>query len=165
MEALHDVVKAGKARYLGASSMCGVAVRQGAARGRASTAGRASCRCRTTTTCSTAKRSGRWRPLCRDQGVGMIPWSPLARGRLARAPGARRRPRTETDGFGKRLYASTEEADARVQAALDDVAKARKLPHAQVALAWLLQKERRDGAHRRRDEDGAPRGRRRRRSR
>jgi aryl-alcohol dehydrogenase-like predicted oxidoreductase len=78
-------------------------------------------------------------PLCNDQGVGMIPWSPLARGKLARAPEAKTA-RTETDAFGKRLYAATEEADARVQAALDEVAKGRKLPHAQVALAWLSQK-------------------------
>jgi aryl-alcohol dehydrogenase-like predicted oxidoreductase len=78
-------------------------------------------------------------PLCNDQGIGLIPWSPLARGKLARAPEAKTT-RTETDQFGRRLYGSTEEADARVQAALDQVAKARKLPHAQVALAWLSQK-------------------------
>ena len=78
-------------------------------------------------------------PLCRDQGVGIIPWSPLARGKLARPPEAKTA-RTETDQFGKRLYASTEAADARVQTALDELAKARGLPHAQVALAWLLQK-------------------------
>ena len=59
LEALHDVVKAGKARYIGASSMCGVAVQQGAVRGRDRTAGRGSSPCRTTTTCSTARRSGR----------------------------------------------------------------------------------------------------------
>jgi aryl-alcohol dehydrogenase-like predicted oxidoreductase len=47
----------------------------------------------------------------------------------------------ETDHFGNRLYAATEEADGRVQAALDEVASARKVPHAQVALAWLLQKD------------------------
>jgi aryl-alcohol dehydrogenase-like predicted oxidoreductase len=78
-------------------------------------------------------------PLCHDQGVALIPWSPLARGKLARAPEAKT-PRTETDLFGSRLYASMEEADARVQVALDQVAKGRKLPHAQVALAWLNQK-------------------------
>ena len=59
MEALHDVVRAGKARYIGASSMYRLAVRQGAARGATHTAGPGSCRCRTTTTSSTARRSGR----------------------------------------------------------------------------------------------------------
>src|SRR6202012_2143040 len=78
-------------------------------------------------------------PLCRDQGVGIIPWSPLARGKLARPPAATTA-RTETDQFGKRLYARTEEADGRVQAALDGGGKAPALPHAVVALAWLLQK-------------------------
>ena len=78
-------------------------------------------------------------PLCEDQGVGMIPWSPLARGKLARPPEART-PRMETDQFGKRLYGSTEKADSLVLSALDQVAKGQKLPHAQVALAWLLQK-------------------------
>jgi aryl-alcohol dehydrogenase-like predicted oxidoreductase len=138
MEALHDVVKSGKARYLGASSMWAwqfakaqhVAEKNGWTR--------------------FVSMQNHWNllyreeeremaPLCNDEGVGMIPWSPLARGKLARAPEAKTA-RTETDQFGKRLYASMEEADARVQAALDQVAKGRKLPHAQVALAWLSQK-------------------------
>jgi aryl-alcohol dehydrogenase-like predicted oxidoreductase len=138
MEALHDVVKAGKARYLGASSMWAwqfakaqhVAERNGWTR--------------------FVSMQNHWNllyreeeremaPLCRDQGVGLIPWSPLARGRLARAPEAKTA-RSETDSFGSRLYLAMEEADARVQAALHQVAKARELPHAQVALAWLLQK-------------------------
>jgi len=79
-------------------------------------------------------------PFCRDQGVGIIPWSPLARGKLAR-PREATTARSQTDSFGKRLYASMEEADGRVLAALDQVAAARKVPDAQVALAWLLQKE------------------------
>lgn len=139
MEALHDVVKAGKARYLGASSMWAwqfakaqhVAEKNGWTR--------------------FVSMQNHWNllyreeeremaPLCRDQGVGMIPWSPLARGKLARPPEAKT-PRTETDQFGKRLYAAMEEADARVISALDAVAKARALPHAQVALAWLLEKD------------------------
>jgi aryl-alcohol dehydrogenase-like predicted oxidoreductase len=139
MEALHDVVKVGKARYLGASSMWAwqlakaqhVAAVHGWTR--------------------FVSMQNHWNllyreeeremaPLCVDQGVGMIPWSPLARGRLARAPEAKTA-RTETDQFGKRLYASMEDADARVHAALDQVAKARNLPHARIALAWLLQKE------------------------
>ena len=138
MEALHDVVKAGKARYLGASSMWAwqfakaqhVAEKHGWTR--------------------FVSMQNHWNllyreeeremaPFCADQGVGMIPWSPLARGRLARRPEAKTA-RTETDQFGKRLYAATEKADSIVLAALDQAAKNRKLPHAQVALAWLLQK-------------------------
>ncbi|HEY8074030.1 MAG TPA: aldo/keto reductase, partial [Labilithrix sp.] len=71
----------------------------------------------------------------------MIPWSPLARGKLARSPEAHATKRSETDRFGKMLYDRTAEADGEVLAALDRVAKARKLPHAQVALAWLLGKK------------------------
>ena len=79
--------------------------------------------------------------LCRDQGVGIIPWSPLARGRLARGPeAAKTTARTETDAFGNTLYASVLDADRQVLAALDAVARTRKLAHAQVALAWLSQK-------------------------
>jgi aryl-alcohol dehydrogenase-like predicted oxidoreductase len=80
-------------------------------------------------------------PLCRDQGVGLIPWSPLARGYLARGPGAKGTKRSETDRFGQTLYSSMVEADQRVIAAVDALAKARKLPHAQVTLAWLLQRD------------------------
>jgi aryl-alcohol dehydrogenase-like predicted oxidoreductase len=78
-------------------------------------------------------------PLCRDQGVGLIPWSPLARGYLARAPEEKGTKRSETDRFGKTLYSSMAEADRRVLAAVDTLAKTRNVPHAQIALAWLLQ--------------------------
>jgi 1-deoxyxylulose-5-phosphate synthase len=137
MGALHDVVRAGKARYLGASSMHAWQFAKAQ---------------------QVAERNGWTRfvsmqdhynllyreeerdmiPLCRDQGVGLIPWSPLARGRLARAPGEGSTKRAETDRFGKGLYGATAEADGRVLAALDALARKRRLPHAQVALAWLL---------------------------
>ena len=77
-------------------------------------------------------------PLCRDQGVGVIPWSPLARGRLARDWNAGSA-RAETDAFGRSLYAQTLEADRKVVEALGAVAARRGLPRAQVALAWVLQ--------------------------
>jgi len=80
-------------------------------------------------------------PLCRDQGVGLVPWSPLARGRLARPPDAGATRRSETDRFGKTLYAAMADADRRVLGALDEVARRRGLPHAQIALAWLLQRD------------------------
>jgi aryl-alcohol dehydrogenase-like predicted oxidoreductase len=77
-------------------------------------------------------------PLCKDQGVGLIPWSPLARGKLARPPEATATKRSETDRYSTFLYGNVAAADARVLAALDTLAQKRKVPHAQVALAWLL---------------------------
>ncbi len=140
MEALHDVVRQGKARYIGASSMHAwrfakaqqVAERNGWTR--------------------FVSMQNHWNliyreeeremaPLCVDQGVGMIPWSPLARGKVARPPQAGGTKRTETDRFTRTLYDATADADQRVIAALDELARARELPHARIALAWLLQKD------------------------
>ncbi len=140
MEALHDVVRAGKARYLGASSMHGwqfakaqhLALRNGWTR---------FVSMQDHYNLLYREEEREMVPLCRDQGVGLIPWSPLARGRLARAPGAGATRRSEADRFGKTLYSAMAEADQRVLAALDEVARARRLPHAQIALAWLLQKD------------------------
>lgn len=141
MEALHHVVRAGKALYLGASSMYAWQFAKAQ---------------------HVAEKNG-WTPfismqnhwnllyreeeremqaLCLDQGVGIIPWSPLARGRLARGPESNEATaRTETDRFGKVLYSTMEDADLRVLVEVDKLAKQRNLPHAQVALAWLAQKE------------------------
>jgi aryl-alcohol dehydrogenase-like predicted oxidoreductase len=79
-------------------------------------------------------------PLCLDQGVGVIPWSPLARGKLARAWVAEATKRSETDGYAKNLYAKTAEADKRVVDRLGELAAARGVPRAQLALAWILTK-------------------------
>ena len=76
-------------------------------------------------------------PLCRDQGVGVIPWSPLARGRLAR-PWGEHTPRIASDVFGAGLFAHTEAADRGVADALASLSAQRGLPRAQLALAWLL---------------------------
>ena len=79
--------------------------------------------------------------LCLSEGVGVTPWSPLARGRLAR-PWSQE-PQTErakTDGFANRLFTKTVDIDKPVIDRVNEVARARKLPPAQVALAWLLQK-------------------------
>jgi aryl-alcohol dehydrogenase-like predicted oxidoreductase len=78
--------------------------------------------------------------LCLDQGIGVLPWSPLARGRLARPWDAETTKRSESDGYAKNLYAKTMEADKRVADRLGEVAEARGVPMAQVALAWLLSK-------------------------
>ena len=79
--------------------------------------------------------------LCREEGVGVIPWSPLARGKLTRAwtdePPTKR---AETDQFGKTLYKGTEDSDRAIVGAVERIAGARGVPMAQVALAWVLAK-------------------------
>lgn len=139
MQALDDVVRAGKVRYLGASSMH--AWQFAKAQHLADTHGWTRF----------VSMQNHWNllyreeeremvPLCRDQGVGLIPWSPLARGRLARPAGAEATARSATDRFGQTLYAAMAEADQRVLEAVQTLARARGLPQAQVALAWLLQR-------------------------
>ena len=133
LEALHDVVKAGKVRYIGASSMFAWQFAQAL---------------------YTADINGWTRfvsmqnhlnllyreeeremlPLCDDQGIGVIPWSPLARGRLTRDWDATTA-RTETDEFGKTLYL---DSDRAIVERVAEVASAKGVSRAQVALAWLL---------------------------
>jgi aryl-alcohol dehydrogenase-like predicted oxidoreductase len=79
-------------------------------------------------------------PLCQSEGIGVIPWSPLARGRLARPWHTESTKRYETDQFGRKLYAQTEEADGKVIERLSQLAEQRGVPRAQLALAWLLSK-------------------------
>jgi aryl-alcohol dehydrogenase-like predicted oxidoreductase len=140
LEALHDVVKAGKARYLGASSMfawqfaraLGLAERHGWTR---------FVSMQNHYNLLYREEEREMIPLCLDQGIGVIPWSPLARGRLARPWDERANTeRAGTDEFGKTLYARTEAADRAVVDRVGEVAAARGVPRAQVALAWLLQK-------------------------
>ena len=78
-------------------------------------------------------------PLCADQGIGVLPWSPLARGRLTR-DWDERTERTKTDEFGKTLYTANVDADRAVIGRVADIAKRRGVPRATVALAWLLHK-------------------------
>ena len=140
MEALNDVVRMGKARYLGASSM--YAWQFASAQHVAEKHGWTQfVSMQDHYNLLYREEEREMVPLCRDQGVGLIPWSPLARGHLARGPEAKGTKRSETDRFGRTLYSSMAEADQRVIAALDGLAKARKLPHAQIALAWLLAKD------------------------
>jgi aryl-alcohol dehydrogenase-like predicted oxidoreductase len=140
MEALHDVVRAGKARYLGASSMH--AWQFAKAQHVAETHGWTRfVSMQNHYNLLYREEEREMVPLCRDQGVGLIPWSPLARGRLARGPQGQATKRSETDRFGKILYSAMADADRQVLTALENVAKARKLPFAQVALAWLLAKD------------------------
>lgn len=78
-------------------------------------------------------------PQCAAEGIGVIPWSPLARGRLTR-DWDDKTARSETDEFGKRLYEQTASADKKVVEAVAALAGARGLPRAQIALAWVLAK-------------------------
>jgi len=133
LEALHDVVRAGKARYLGASSMWAWQF---------SKAQHLADRNGWTPFVSMQnhynllyrEEEREMLPLCRDQGIGVIPWSPLARGRLTR-PWDVETARLQTDEFGSSLY---RDADASIVAAVLDLAARRGLPPAQLAMAWLL---------------------------
>jgi aryl-alcohol dehydrogenase-like predicted oxidoreductase len=138
LEALHDVVKAGKARYIGASSMFAWQF---------------------ATMLHTAEANGWTRfvtmqdylnllyreeeremlPLCAAEGIGVIPWSPLARGRLTRDWETSTK-RFETDVYGKTLYERTEAADRAVVERVVEISRERGVPRAQIALAWILAK-------------------------
>src|SRR5580704_16888570 len=140
MEALHDVVRAGKARYIGASSM--FAWQFSKAQHTAEVHGWtkfASMQNHYNLIYREEERE--MIPLCLDQGVGCIPWSPLARGVLAgnrSRDGERRTTRSSTDSFTDYLYAQPTDFD--VVDAAQSVAAARGVPTPQVALAWLLSK-------------------------
>jgi aryl-alcohol dehydrogenase-like predicted oxidoreductase len=134
MEALHDVVKAGKARYIGASSMYAwqLAKAQRVAKTRF-----VSMQNHYNLVYREEERE--MIPQCIDQGVGVLPWSPLARGLLAGTrtrAGERLTTRANTDAFGDSLYVP--DVDFSVVDRASEVAAARGVPPAQVALAWLL---------------------------
>lgn len=138
LEALHDVVKAGKARYIGASSMFAwqfskalhVAERNGWTR---------FVSMQNYVNLLYREEEREMLPLCQAEGIAVIPWSPLARGRLTRAWDDRSA-RVETDEFGKGLYQHTADADRRVVERVAEIAAERNVPPAQIALAWVLQK-------------------------
>ena len=140
LDALHDVVKAGKVRYLGASSMFAwqfakalyLADRHGWTR---------FVSMQNHYNLMYREEEREMLPLCGDQRIGVIPWSPLARGRLAR-------PWTEKDATARsgsdepmrRMYTRTEDSDRAIVNRLSEVAAERGLPQAQIALAWVLSK-------------------------
>jgi len=138
LEALHDVVKAGKARYIGASSMFAwqfatmlhVAEANGWTR---------FVTMQDYLNLLYREEEREMLPLCEAEGIGVIPWSPLARGRLTRDWDATTA-RSDTDEFAKTLYADTAAADARVVERVAEVARERGVPRAQVALAWVMAK-------------------------
>ncbi|MBA2933131.1 aldo/keto reductase [Sphingomonas sp. CGMCC 1.13654] len=138
LEALHDVVKAGKARYIGASSMYAwqfatmlhVAEQNGWTR---------FVTMQNYVNLLYREEEREMLPLCASEGIGVIPWSPLARGRLTR-DWDETTERSETDTFGKSIFAKTAEADRTVVEVVAEIAKARGVPRAQIALAWVLDK-------------------------
>ena len=138
MEALHDIVKSGKARYIGASSMFAwqFAKAQEVARANGWTP---FISMQNHVNLLYREEEREMIPLCRDQDVGIIPWSPLARGKLARA-WDEATVRSETDGFGKMLYRQNVEADRAVVEAVGEIAEARGTSRAAVALAWHFAK-------------------------
>ena len=77
-------------------------------------------------------------PLCREEGIGVIPWSPLARGRLTRPWKSDNTLRRQTDAFDKKLYDATEEVDRKVVDSVVEIATKRGVSPAQIALAWVL---------------------------
>jgi len=139
MEALHDVVKAGKARYIGASSMFAWQFAQSLH----------VCEVNGWTKFVSMQNhynliyreeEREMNPLCRDQGIGLIPWSPLARGFLAgnRSKDGGATSRAKTDKYAQDMY--YQDDDFAVVDRLTQVAKARGVPNTQVALAWILAK-------------------------
>jgi 1-deoxyxylulose-5-phosphate synthase len=140
LEALHDVVKAGKARYVGASSMHAwqfckalyVADLHGWTR---------FVSMQNHYNLLYREEEREMMGLCAAERIGVIPWSPLARGRLTRPWDQRGgTERAATDEFGKKLYGKTEDADRLVVERVAEIARAHQVPPAQIALAWILSK-------------------------
>ncbi|MGI4834752.1 MAG: aldo/keto reductase [Janthinobacterium lividum] len=139
LEALHDVVKAGKARYIGASSMYSWQFAQALYLADLHNWTRfVSMQPHYNLVYREEERE--MLPLCQDQGIGVIPWSPLARGLLTggRSKARNETKRAETDAFGKSLYSRDD--DFAVADRVQEIAQARNLPAAQIALAWMLSK-------------------------
>jgi len=140
LEALHDVVKSGKVRYIGASSMFAWQF----------------CKALYLADLHSWTRfismqphynllnreeEREMLPLCLAEGIGVLPWSPLARGRLARTWETQRSTvRGQTDEYGEKLYSGTEDLDKEVVDCVGEIAKARGISRAEIALAWLLHK-------------------------
>ena len=139
LEALHDVVKAGKARYIGASSMWAWQFMKMLATQSANGWSRfVSMQNQLNLIYREEERE--MLPPCVDQGIGLIPWSPLARGRVAR-PWGEVTARSTTDQFGNQMYDPNAVDDQKISEAIASVAKGKSKTMAQVALAWVMQKQ------------------------
>ena len=138
LEALHDIIKSGKVRYIGASSMFAwqfakslyLADLNGWTR---------FVSMQPYYNLLYREEEREMLPLCKEAGIGVIPWSPLARGHLARPWNEQSRTvRAKTDAYGKSLYEETEETDKNVINAVTEISTKREISHAQIALAWIL---------------------------
>jgi 1-deoxyxylulose-5-phosphate synthase len=138
LEALHDLIKLGKVRYIGASSMFAwqfckalyLADRHGWTR---------FATMQNHYNLLYREEEREMMPLCTSEGIGVLPWSPLARGRLTRDWGESSS-RMETDEVGKKLYGGTEDADRKIVELVAEIAAKHGATRAQIALAWMLQK-------------------------
>jgi aryl-alcohol dehydrogenase-like predicted oxidoreductase len=138
LEALHDLVKSGKTRYLGASSMFAWQFSKSLflARQRGWTP---FVSMQNHYNLLYREEEREMMPLCTAEQIAVVPWSPLARGRLTREWNSETA-RTRTDEYGNKLYVDTTDADRKVVEHLAKIATARAVPKAQVALAWICQK-------------------------
>ncbi|UCB31901.1 aldo/keto reductase [Duffyella gerundensis] len=138
LEALHDVVKAGKARYIGASSM--FAWQFSKALYTADLHGWTRfISMQDQYNLIQREEEREMHPLCQAEGIAVMPWSPLARGRLTRAWGENTA-RSASDEYGKTLYNSAEENDALIAQRVAELAEQKGVSRAQIALAWMLHK-------------------------
>jgi len=138
MEALHDVVKSGKARYIGASSM--YAWQFAKAQSIAAQNGWTKFETMQDLFNLIYREEEREMiPLCIDQKVGLIPWSPLAKGRLTREPGTQTN-RSNCDIFGARFFSLENQSDLEIIRRVGILAEKRGVPQAQIALAWVFGK-------------------------
>ena len=138
LEALNDLVRAGKVRYIGASSMhawqFAKAIYTSRLHGWSEFV-----RMQDHINLLHREEEREMLPLCIDQGIAVVPWSPLARGRLTRDWDDISE-RSKTDAFGSTLYTQAVDADRKIVEEVARIAKARGVPRAQVALAWVAQK-------------------------
>ena len=139
LAALHDVVKAGKARYVGGSNMYAWQFAKAIYTSRLN-GWTEFVSMQDHINLLNREEEREMLPFCADQGIAVMPWSPLARGRLTR-PADQTSTRQDTDEFGKKLYTEFPDADRRVIDQVGAVAEKRGASRAQVALAWLVQKD------------------------
>ncbi|MBV6817680.1 aldo/keto reductase [Rahnella sp. PD12R] len=139
LETLNDVVKAGKARFIGASSMHAHQFKQAldvsAQNGWASFVSM-----QDQYNLIQREEENEMYPLCHEKGIAVLPWSPLARGKLTR-PWGETTARSVSDNFAKTLYDATDEADGKIAERVGKIAEDHGVPRAQIALAWILSKQ------------------------
>lgn len=139
LEALNDVVKAGKARFIGASSMHAHQFKQ-ALNVSAQNDWASFVSMQDQYNLIQREEENEMYPLCLEKGIAVLPWSPLARGKLTR-PWGETTARSVSDNFAKTLYDATDEADGKIAERVGKIAEDHGVPRAQIALAWILSKQ------------------------